>query len=170
MILKKLTAILIFLSTTYLFNSELLAQNLSDKLGALQTEFSLSSYGQTREIVEQFIVKRAEKIENVSSSATFGYAYGLGLGYESYHLEIVVSRKLEVVESEMKKDQWNWELSFFDKDGKKLYNTKLPNKQIKASSNSDKTLHYYSIDLQGIPLAPLNHTQHVDLFYYGKLD
>lgn len=135
MMLKKITTIFIFLSSTYLFNSKLLAQNLSDKLGALQTEYSLSSYGQTREIVEQFIIKRAEKIEHVGSSAFYDNAYGIALGYESYHLELVVSQKLEVVESEMKKDQWNWELSFFDKDGKKLYNTKLPNKQVKFSSN-----------------------------------
>lgn len=168
--LKKLTVIIIILSSNYIFVPSGEAQNLSEKLGAIETGFTMTSYGQDREIVEQFIIKRAEKIENVSSSATFGYAYGLGLGYESYHLELVVLKELETVEPEIKSDLRNWELSFFDKEGQKLYTTKLPNKQVKVSSNPDETLTYYNIDLQGVPLAPLNQAQHLDLFYYGKID
>ena len=168
--LKKLTAIIIILSSNYIYFSNVLAQSLSDKLGAIETGFTMTSYGQDREVVEQFIIKRAEKIENVSSSATFGYAYGLGLGYESYHLEIVVLKKLETVESDKKEDLWNWELSLFDKDGQKIYTTTLPKRQVTFSSNSDESLTYYNIDLLGVPLAALNQAQHLDLFYYGKID
>lgn len=168
--LKKLTAIIIILSSNYIFVPSGEAQILSDKLGAIETGFSMTSYGQDREIVEQFIIKRAEKIENMGTSHFYDNAYGLALGYESYHLEIVVLNKLETVESEIKKDLWNWELSLFDKDGQKIYTTLLPNRQVTFSSNPDESLTYYNIDLQGIPLAPLNQAQHLDLFYYGKID
>ena len=168
--LKKLTAIIIILSSNYIYFSNALAQNLSDILGAIETGFSMTSYGQDREIVEQFIIKRAEKIENMGTSPFYDNAYGLALGYESFHLEVVVTKKLETVESDNKEDLWNWELSLFDKDGQKIYTTLLPKRQVTFSSNPDESLTYYNIDLQGIPIAPLNQAQHLDLFFYGKID
>jgi hypothetical protein len=164
--LKKLTAIIFILASNYIFVPAALAQSLSEKLGAIETGFTMTSYGQDREVIEQFIIKRAEKIENEVTSSYYDTAYGLSLGYESLHMELVLEEEVERVQPENKKDRGNWELSLFDDQGNKIITVHIPGKQVKASGNPDDSLIYYNIDLQDVPLAPFNRANHLDLFYY----
>ena len=88
--LKKLTVFIFILASNYIFVPGALAQSLSDKLGAIETGFTFTTFGQSVNVLDQYLIKRAEKV-------VFRYVpdeVSAGLGYESYHLEITHKRKI----------------------------------------------------------------------------
>lgn len=159
--LKKLTAIIFILASNYIFVPAAIAQNLSDKLGAVETGFTFTTLGQSVNVLDQYLIKRAEKVvfRYVPDEVT------AGLGYESYHLEITIKEKLEISDADKKKDRFQWSLNFFDVEGELISTFLISKEQVKYSGNQDDTLNFYSIDLIDIPLNLLNRTHHIDLFY-----
>ncbi|SHO60244.1 hypothetical protein [Algoriphagus zhangzhouensis] len=159
--LNKLTAIIFILASNYIFVPTTIAQNLSEKLGAIETGFSFTTLGQSVNVIDQYLIKRAEKV-------VFRYVpdeVSAGLGYESYHLEITIKEKLEVSDADKKRERFHWSLNFFDSQGEVISTFIIAKEQVKYSGNQNESLNFYSIDLIDIPLNLLDRTHHIDLFY-----
>lgn len=77
----KVLLVIIFIITTSLVSN---SQNLSAKLGSVRTEFKLYSGNTDLNVNDQFIIKNAG--EQAYYDITSG---GVGVGYESYHLEFL---------------------------------------------------------------------------------
>ena len=142
------------------------AQSLSESLGAVKTNFQIISDTKDLKVMDQFIIKRAEKKSYTRSFSEGGYGYGYG--YQSFHLEFVTQEtyiQKEFDHKEAKNNNDKLKLTFYDKSDKIIatYVLDFSVVDLKYELAFDKMRYFYSIDLIGIPIVLLDETVKIDL-------
>jgi hypothetical protein len=164
--MKKLTTIIFIISVNLPLSSFLQAQNLSEKLGGVKTDYIITSHGVELEITNQVISKRAERFYNWGGHNDG--AYGYGYGYESFHLEFTVKNgEIDMPEPvAFLKGERHIVMDFYDKDDNLLGSkTRSPREvSLICNNTADNNLMHYSIDLIAIPLPLLDATKRIDIF------
>jgi len=164
----------IFVFLFFTFNG-LLAQTLSEKLGAIPTDFTIISGEDTLEVNKQVIIKRAkfnkEKKVSFDEYDSYGYGYGLGYGYQSFHLEFTSEEKIarETIYNGNRQPKWICTFHCYDKDGKQILEKFVPSDRLKQIYNSPSATSFiYSLNLVGIPIVVLDNTTtiHIELQYH----
>jgi len=147
-------------------NGLLNAQNISSALGSIKTNFQFYSDTINLDVTSQFIIKNAGTFKE-SDFSTYSdgssWGYGLGAGYESYHLEFVTNKELS--SKVVKKATYTYEINFVDSNKailavKTFDNSKvshLSNRYIKDAPN------FYSFDLIYIPISVLDRTKEIHI-------
>lgn len=164
--MKKLKTIICVISINLLLGSFLQAQNLSQKLGGVETYFIITSHGVELEITNQVIAKRAERFYDWGGHNEG--AYGYGYGYESFHLEFTV-RNGEIDMPQpggLLKSEKFIVLDFYDENGNLLGSRTRSVRDVRLVSNNSPSnkLNHYSIDLIAIPLPLLEAARRIDIF------
>lgn len=162
------TSLFLFLA----FNG-LLAQTLSEKLGGVTTNFTIISGDDTLSLDKQIIVKRAKyKAEkNHQVHETFeggygGYGYGLGYGYQSFHLEFTSKAKVNrtTVYNGNRKPKWVCSFHCYDANGKQILEMFVPADRLKQGfSNQEADSFIYSLNLVGVPIVVLDKTTTIQI-------
>jgi hypothetical protein len=137
------------------------AQPLSEKLGAVKTDFSFYSGEVDLEVSHQFIVKSAGAYHYTGT--TFDAGYGYGAGYEVFRLEFMTRKKL-TQESERKKNH-HYRIGFYDAEDNLLTSYNYPAKKVSVARNllNDDGPVFYSIDLLNIPLSLFDFSRKIDI-------
>jgi hypothetical protein len=140
----------IFISAILLVNGMAMAQKLSDALGAVQTNFLISSDSVNLNAVNQYIIKKAGIFYGSGSD------YGYGAGYESFHLEFESDKRL--ITDYIKKSWDNYLIEFYAIDNRLLATIFLSNQQVKILRNTEMAGNpiFYSIDLIDVPTPLLD--------------
>lgn len=164
--MKKLKTIICIIFINLLLGSFLQAQNLSQKLGGVETDFIITSHGIELEITNQIIAKRAERFYDWGGHNEG--AYGYGYGYESFHLEFTVRNgEMDMPQpGGLLKSEKFIVLDFYDGDDNLLGSRTRSARDVRFISNnalSNKLMHY-SIDLIAIPLPLLDAAKRIDIF------
>ncbi|MDH5398797.1 MAG: hypothetical protein OEX02_11655 [Cyclobacteriaceae bacterium] len=140
------------------------AQNLSDHLGAVKTNFQIYSDTTNLQVSEQILIKRASH-----DAYRYYEGGGVGYGYEEYHLEFTVGKKIN------SENLWPGYLERFYQDNRTIcklvfydqFNNTLATKMVLFVDqlfNPDETeFYFYSIDLRDIPLVLLNKTVKINI-------
>ena len=139
--------------------SVFMGQSLSESLGAIKTDFKLSSDTTDLNASDQIIVLGAEKRTYNSSDGG-----GWGYGYQSFHLEFISIKKIYTI-SGGTKERNNYRLTFSDKENYILAKINIPGHSFKMYTNPFiKNLSiFYSIDLIYIPALLLEKTSKIDI-------
>lgn len=137
------------------------AQTLSEKLGAVPTNFRFVSGETDLKVVHQFIIRNAgayHRRELVSDGA-----YGYGAGYESFRLEFMTRKKMKQ-ESERRKVH-HYRIGFYDAHGNLLWSYNFPERKVSVGRNLqiDDSPAFYSIDLIDIPVSLLDFNKKIDI-------
>jgi hypothetical protein len=150
--------IVLFVSFFLIINGLLNAQNLSQKLGSIKTDFKFYSDTIDLNVSNQFIIKNAGAF--FSYNATSGSSYGFGAGYESYHLEFVTNKILKCEYFKRYTNSAHYEIDFFDSTNIKLSTISFTGDEIVIFTNSDVmgSPIFYSIDLYNVPISLLDRT------------
>lgn len=137
------------------------AQTLSEKLGAVQTNFRFYSGETDLEVSHQFIIKNAGAYHRWATVYDGGYGYGAG--YEGLRLEFMTSQKI-AQDSERRKDH-HYRISFYNADGKLLSIYNFPARKVSVARNLriDDSPVFYSIDLLDIPVSLFDFTEKIDI-------
>jgi hypothetical protein len=137
------------------------AQTLSEKLGAVPTNFRFFSGETDLEVNHQFIIKNAGSYYRWSGVSDG--AYGYGAGYEGFRLEFTTNIKL-LQESDRKKEH-HFRMSFYDNEGKLLCAYNYPAKKVSVARNllKDNNPVFYSIDLIDIPVSLFDFTEKIEI-------
>lgn len=164
--MRKNITILCIISLNLFMSGFLQAQDLSEKLGGVKTDFIFTSHGKELEVTRQVISKRAERFYDWGGHKDG--AYGYGYGYESFHLEFTVKNgEIDLPESgSLFKNEKPLFLDFYDEDDNLLGSKRISPREIRFVSNNstDPKLIHYTIDLITIPLPLLDSTKRIDLF------
>jgi hypothetical protein len=137
------------------------AQTLSEKLGAVPTNFRFFSGETDLEVNHQFIIKNAGSYNYTGT--TFDAGYGYGAGYEVFRLEFMTRKKL--TQESQRKTQHHFRIGFYNADGKLLCSYNYPAKKVSVARNlnNDDGPLFYSIDLLDIPLSLFDFTEKIDI-------
>lgn len=141
-------------------------QTLSEQLGAVQTDFIITSDSVDLTVTSQQIVKRAENETYINSSHDTGEGYGYG--YETFHFEFVASENLQVKPfyGRLGQDRRNRiELKFYNSSNELLTSITLDYRTLNQYSNNDSgtSSTFYSIDIKDVPLVLLDETSTIDI-------
>lgn len=142
----------------------LVAQNLKESLGGVQTNFKIVSDTVDLNVSDQIIILKAEKKHQ--TDAVFSYAWGYG--YQSFHLEFITKESLKVETFKYKAGRDNeskLELTFYDPDNNLIASASIPFDDVDVYNNPSTVgnASFYSIDLIDIPLVLLDKTAKIDL-------
>jgi hypothetical protein len=137
------------------------AQTLSEKLGAVPTNFKFYSGETDLNVSQQFIIKNAGSYNYTGT--TFDAGYGYGAGYEVFRLEFMTRIKL-LQESE-RKAKHHFRIGFYNAEGKLLCSYNYPAKKVSVARNLniDDSPLFYSIDLLDIPISLFDFTEKIDI-------
>jgi hypothetical protein len=137
------------------------AQTLSEKLGAVPTNFRFSSGKTDLEVNHQFIIKNAGSYYHWATVYEGGYGYGAG--YEVFRLEFMTRKNL-TQESE-RKAKHHFRIGFYDASDNLLVSFSFPKKRVSVAVNNsiDDSPQFYSIDLLDIPISLFDFTEKIDI-------
>lgn len=164
--MKKLKTIFLIAALQIMSVGFLSAQTLSEKLGAVKTEFIITSHGEELEVTNQVIAKRAERYYDWGryDDSVYGYGYG----YESFHLEFSVTNgeiDLPQPGGLLKKEKL-LVLDFYDENNNFIGSRRKALREVRRIENgmeNDKLIHY-TIDLINIPLPVLDAAKRIDFY------
>lgn len=169
---------LYFLTVLVLCSLSLSSQSISEQLGAVKTNFIITSNSLTLNI-EQILIPRAvaksghyttpsmnvsyTKLQNSTAPQIHTYGYG----YQSFHLEFIAEKQISTIRANGKKRTY-YLLHFLDINEELISSFELssamvnfiPNKGSKAWS------YIYSIDLKNVPIVVLDRTQQLKITRY----
>lgn len=164
--MKKLTTIVCIITVNLLLGNSLQAQDLSEKLGGVKTDFIITSHGVELDVISQVISKRAERFYDWGGHNEG--AYGYGYGYESFHLEFTVRNgEIDMPQSgTLLRGEKLIVLDFYDEVGSLIGSSARSPREVRLISNnsSNNKLTHYSIDLITIPLPLLDAAKRIDIF------
>lgn len=164
--MKNLATISTIIALQLLSVSFLHAQNLSEKLGAVQTNLIITSHGMELEVTNQIIAKRAERFYDWGGHNDG--AYGYGYGYESFHLEFTVKNgEIDLPQpGGLLKGEKRTILDFYDAEDNLLGSVAKTPREVRLVSNNtlENKLMHYTIDLINIPLPLLDATNRIDIY------
>lgn len=137
------------------------AQPLSEKLGAVKTDFSFYSGDVDLEVSQQFIIKNAGSYNYTGT--TFDAGYGYGAGYEVFRLEFMTRKK--ITQESQRKTQHHFRIGFYDASDNLLASFSFPKKRVSVAVNNniDDSPLFYSIDLLDIPISLFDFTKKIDI-------
>lgn len=137
------------------------AQTLSEKLGAVKTDFNFYSGEVDLEVSQQFIIKNAGAYHYTGT--TFDAGYGYGAGYEVFRLEFMARKKL--TQESQRKTQHHFRIGFYDASDNLLASFSFPKKRVSVAVNNsiDDSPLFYSIDLLDIPISLFDFTEKIDI-------
>ena len=137
------------------------AQDLSEKLGGVKTNFRFTSDTIDLNVSDQFIIKNAGAYNRTEEIYSGGYGYAAG--YDSYHLEFITNKNLSY-EYFKRYTSFHFIISFYNSDNilltkKQFYQevSRYRNPDIKGSPI------FYSIDLYNIPVSLLDKTSRINI-------
>jgi len=144
------------------------AQSVTEKLGAVSTEFTFLSLDDTLNVTDQIILKRGlskAKTENDRwGDSAYGMGYGLGL--ETFRLEFSSKDNIKtLLVSERNKRAY--EIEFLDQNQSLLLKKEVSIKNMIRYWNGED-LHVFSLNLQDIPLVILNTTSYFKITYLAS--
>ena len=152
----------------FLIFNGLLAQSLSEKLGGVSTDFIIVSGDDTLDIDKQIIVKRAKykaekdyKTHESYEGGYGGYGYGMGYGYQSFHLEFTSNTKIvsKTIYNGNRRPTYYCTFYCYDKNGQQILEKLVPATRLKQMFNSQSATSFvYSLNLVGIPIVVLDNT------------
>lgn len=155
----------VFLIVIQLFVVDMLAaQDLNEALGGTKTNFQIFSGTEDLNVSDQMIILKAGK----GYEADFSFGYGFGYGYQSFHLEFIAKKYLEVETFKHRIGRNNdskLELTFYDSNNNILSSTAIPFDDVRVFNNSSiyDGPFFYSIDLIDIPIMLLNETAKINM-------
>jgi hypothetical protein len=155
----------IVLASVYMLSVSILgAQNISESLGAIKTNFRIYSDTIDLKVSDQIIILRAEK--QTYSDSNFGT--GWGYGYRSFHLEFITKKILKVENYHFRvgRDNENkLQLIFYDSNSSVLATISVPFNYVDLYNNSSITdsPFFYSIDLIDVPVVLLDKTAKINM-------
>lgn len=140
------------------------AQNLKESLGGTKTNFQIFSDTVDLKASDQILILKAEAKHE--ADATFGY--GWGYGYQSFHLEFITKKNINVETFKYRTGRDNesrLELQFYDSENNMLASTSIPFDSVDLFNNSsiDGSPFFYSIDLIDIPIVLLDKTAKISM-------
>ena len=158
---KTLLLLLLCLSAN---GTRLWAQNLSEKMGAIPTQFEI--FSDTFELSGdlQFLIKRDQPY--VHSNFEYSYAYS----YSTWQLEFISRNAIVKRGSDRRGRQSDFfRLEFFTADRQRIATTDLNTNQLQSfrvSLSDNRFIHV--IDLNGIPITLLDRTQGIVITRYPR--
>lgn len=152
------------------------AQSLTEELGGIKTNFQIVSDDEDLKVTDQFIIQRAEKKANHSSSTdinyssasgySYGYGYGYGYGYQSFHLEFIAHESYITKEIDHKNRNYNKLILTFYGANDVILGTRSWDRSdvdILFHLPGDSKHYFYSIDLIDVPMVLLSETAKIDI-------
>jgi hypothetical protein len=154
-------ALTVVFATLLLSSGFLNAQNLSESLGAVKTNFQFYSGAIDLEVSTQFIIKNAGSYYH---TGTWGDgAYGYGAGYESFRLEFVSAKPLFVARDGRRTVYYK--VVFYDSTNVRLGTMKYKVTSMRFLTNQDmlNSPYFYSLDLYDTPISLLERTASINI-------
>lgn len=160
------------------------AQSIADQMGAIKTDFNITSLNENLGITDQCLISRPEshlgkEVDISSAFDVIDYSYFTS-NYESYHLDFISNkpiRRSDLFLTKIIYDKYpikeGVQLTFLDKEGNTILRCFLANDRLKLTrdwlSNEDVP-YYYSVDLIDVPELVLDKTSCIDIitFAVGK--
>jgi hypothetical protein len=141
---------LIIIPIFLFLSGHLNAQSLSEKLGAVQTNFKFYSDTVDLNVSDQFIIKKTGSYYSTSNS----------VAYESFHLEFVSKKRLFLDNSKHLFGDRAYKIDFYNSNNTMLFTINLSPNFINIAKNPDtrESPIFYSIDFINIPIALLDMT------------
>jgi hypothetical protein len=155
---SSLLCIVVCLATTFVQ-----AQSLMDKLGAIPTQFQLTSNEADLQATEQFIIRRGMYSHDITGR--------VGLGFEDYSLEFSCQSPIQTVNSTKgtMKTSGRYLLVFYGSDdveiARQYIYPQIHEENIKRLENTPLNKFFYSISLTSIPVVLLNTTARIDITF-----
>jgi hypothetical protein len=146
--------IFIIMPMLLLFNELSNAQSLSEKLGAIHTNFKFYYDTVDLNVSDQFIIK------NVGS---YFFSTDNKVAYESYHLEFVSNKRLLLDYSQGLFKVHYYTIVFYSSDKLQLFRISISQEFLNIATNLDisESPIFYSLDLFDIPLSLLDRTSKI---------
>lgn len=138
-----------------------------EKLGGIRTTYQIVSEGFEANVVEQYLVKRANYATEWDQDG------GAGYGYKALYLEFsTIGSFISIEEADYKKGDGALRMRFNDKEGDLLYQHLIHYRGSFEDNKSDKLAmerchkqgvgKYFYIELTGVPYLVLNKTVSID--------
>lgn len=133
------------------------AQNLMETLGAIPTNFQLTANQEDLPVVEQYLIQRAETVED-------GFR-DLGAGYQSWHLAFTSTETIPRAEAGISFGEGRvLLLRFYDAEGQFLFSSLVSTNGFKSpGERSPKDKYYYEIDLRKVPIMVLQDAAQIEI-------
>lgn len=154
------------LSFSLSYSPSLFGQTITEDMGAVKTDYLITSEDLNLELIDQIIIKRGEGTFYTGSEAVGegGAGYGYGIGKETFHLELM---SLNPVRERQTKNRWHsgmFLLQFYNTQNQLICNVMVPAKDVILTSEKENPLFYlYSINLARVPLVVLDHTNRINI-------
>jgi hypothetical protein len=156
--IQKFSFALIIILAVNLWGS---AQNISEQLDAISTDFEFTSNGKSLNVVHQQIIKRPGHRSSGDS----------GFGFETHRLEFETNTSLVKLEGRIR-DRYNpYHFYFLNEQNDTLAFIKLDRQNVLTvftSDREDNEIRFYSVDLRTIPILVLDQTRRIDVIHYTK--
>jgi hypothetical protein len=145
----------------FLIGYTLHAQTLSERLGAVSTDFSFFSGETDLEVSHQFIIKSGGAYHKMGTMFDGGYGYGAG--YDTYRLEFVTRKAL--AQDSRRRIEHHFRMSFYNEEDELLasYNFAARKVSVLPFDPEEDSLLFYSVDLLDIPVSLLDFTRKIDV-------
>jgi hypothetical protein len=149
-----------------LLSFNLFSQNLSEKLGAIPTDFVFTTDNEPMVVYQQHIIERASLLVAKKDETP------IAAGYKSYWLEIETDTKLNFsarFNRDGRKGKYN--VACYDVNGELLGMFPLSNNDLRVVLKEQFTFEiktdnrFVSINIRTIPLVVLDKTKRIDLIY-----
>ncbi|MFO8234940.1 MAG: hypothetical protein R6U04_06030 [Bacteroidales bacterium] len=148
-----------------LLSQTIKSQPLSEQLGAIKTNFVISTSNGDLPVVSQSIVKRAyhdykhDEEMGMDGQSSYGYGYGM----QSLHFEFVTDSDVSEVYRDMKKTRIKYyEVKLLDENEKVLSVQKYYDREVKKGINKEGFF-AWSVSLHSVPLLLLDMTEKISI-------
>lgn len=133
------------------------AQDLMEALGAIPTNFQLTANQEDLPVVEQYLIQRAETVED-------GFR-DLGAGYQSWHLAFTSTETIPRTETGISFGEGRvLLLGFYDTEGQFLFSSLVSTNGFKSpGERNPKDKYYYEIDLRKVPIMVLKDATRIEI-------
>jgi hypothetical protein len=141
----------------------LISQTLSERFGAVQTNFEFTSNNERLEIGSQQIVKRSGRFVHGSGDVSSAS------GYETLRLELEVANDIPFIRSRLLDGNQGFHLSFYSGNGEYLGFRRLYDGEVirfRKDVQWTSPVSVYSFDLYSIPLIILDKTSRIEILRY----
>ena len=163
--MKSFIALFVFLYPLFIS-----AQSLTEKMGAISSEFEFYSDTTKLDIRSQILMKRAlaKSSYSIEENASYGYAYA----YTEWCLEFVSNSKIRSVarkfRNNLKADTYS--ITFLNEAGAILFSKINSKGHVRSwiGEIESKPIYTYSLNLSSLPLVLMDDISRIEIFYVTR--
>ena len=152
--------VLLFFLTSMPF--QLASQTILEKLGAVKTDFIITSDTVVFEVFDQVIIQRGNAIHGALNEGGYGY------GNQNYFLEFITREKIQKLKTYGPKNDF-YRIELIDKNGNVLGRIYPYLHHVKVISNRvSPLLHTHVINLSEVPMVLLDKTTRINIEFFEQ--